>query len=40
MCFPHVVDRNQWFRVFPALQWDSDREELARLTGVRPPTPR
>jgi hypothetical protein len=37
MLYPHVVDKKSWFKVYGALAWDSDKEELRKLTtGGRP----
>lgn len=30
---PRTVDKNDWYKVYSALYWESDREELRRLTS-------
>lgn len=32
LLYPRVVDRKNWFKVYAALYWESDREELRKLT--------
>lgn len=32
LLYPRVADRKNWFKVYAALHWESDREELRKLT--------
>ncbi len=33
LLYPRTVDKNNWYKVYSALYWESDREELRRLTS-------
>ena len=33
LLYPRVVDERNWYKVYAALYWESDREELRRLTA-------
>lgn len=35
LLYPRVVDPQNWFKVYAVLHWESDREELRRLTSSR-----